>query len=331
MAIGIGRRQLIAALGGAAAAWPFAAGAQQTAMPVIGFLNSLSAPAVARPTAAFLVALKEAGYDDGQNVAIDYLWAEGHYDRLPALAAELVRRRVTVIAAIGGDPAALAAKAATSTIPIVFLVGRDPVTLGLVSSLNRPGGNATGVNLFITEMEAKRIGLLHEMVPAATTLGVLMNPKTADAEAELIEVQVAGRTLHQRIDVVNASDESEIDAAFTAFAQNKAGAILVAADPFFNNRRDLIVTLAARYAIPAVYPLRDFADSGGLISYGTSLTDAYRQAAIDVVRILKGEKPAEIPVVQPTKFEMVINLKTAKTLGLTVPNALLATADEVIE
>ena len=301
MAIGIGRRQLIAALGGAAAAWPFAAGAQQTAMPVIGFLNSLSAPAVARPTAAFLVALKEAGYDDGQNVAIDYLWAEGHYDRLPALAAELVagdghrcdRRR----------SCSTAAKAATSTIPIVFLVGRDPVTLGLVSSLNRPGGNATGVNLFITEMEAKRIGLLHEMVPAATTLGVLMNPKTADAEAELIEVQAAGRTLHQRIDVVNASDEPEIDAAFTAFAQNKAGAILVAADPFFNNRRDLIVTLAARYAIPAVYPLRDFADSGGLISYGTSLTDAYRQAAIDVGRILKGEKPAEIPVVQPTNLK----------------------------
>jgi putative tryptophan/tyrosine transport system substrate-binding protein len=331
MTIEIGRRQFISVLGGAALARPLAAHGQQPAIPAIGFLNSLSPAPMARPLAAFLEGLKENGFVENQNVAIDYRWAEGQYDRLPALAAELVRRRVTVIAAIGGDPAALAAKAATSTIPIVFLVGRDPVTLGLVSSLNRPGGNATGVNLFITEMEAKRIGLLHEMVPAATTLGILMNPKTADAEAELIEVQAAGRALHQRIDVVNASNETEIDAAFMAFAQSKIGAILVAADPFFNNRRDLIVALAARHAIPAVYPLRDFADSGGLISYGTSLTDAYRQAAIDVGRILKGDNAADIPVVQPTKFEMVINLKTAKTLGLTVPNALLATADEVIE
>jgi putative ABC transport system substrate-binding protein len=330
MAINIGRRLFLSALGGATVAWPLAARAQQTA-PVIGFLNSLSAASMARPVAAFLEGLKENGFIENQNVTIDYLWAEGKYDRLPALAAELVRREVTVIAAIGGDPAALAAKAATSTIPIVFLVGRDPVTLGLVSSLNRPGGNATGVNLFITETEAKRIGLLHEMVPAATTLGVLMNPKTADAEAELVEVQAAARTLRQAIDVMNASDELGIEAAFTVFAQSKIGAVLVAADPFFNNRRDLIVALAARHAIPTIYPLRDFADSGGLISYGTSLTDAYRQVAIDVGRILKGEKAAEIPVVQPTKFEMVINLKTAKTLGLTVPNALLATADAVIE
>ena len=211
------------------------------------------------------------------------------------------------------------------------MVGRDPVKLGLVASLNRPGGNATGVNLFITEMEAKRFGLLHELVPTATTFGVLMNPKTAEAETQLSEVQAAGRTLQQRIEVVNASNEIEIDAAFVALAQSKIGAVLVGADPFFNNRRDLIVSLAARYAIPAIYPLRDFADSGGLVSYGTSLTDAYRQVATYTGRILKGEKPGELPVVQPTRFELVINLKTAKALGLSVPLTLQASADEVIE
>jgi putative tryptophan/tyrosine transport system substrate-binding protein len=329
MAIGIERREFIAALG-AAMAWPLAASAQQP-MPVIGILSSLSAAAVARPIAAFLQGLKETGYVDGQNVAIEYRWAEGHYDRLPALAADLVQHGAAVIISVGGDPAALAAKAATSTIPTLFMVGRDPVELGLVASLNRPGGNATGINLFITEMEAKRIGLLHEFVPTATSLGVLLNPKTADAATELSAVNAAGRTLQQRIEIENASNDSEIDAAFTAFAQNKIGALLVGADPFFNNRRDLIVSLAARHAIPAIYSLRDFADSGGLVSYGTSLTDAYRQVAIYAGRILKGEKPADLPVVQPTKFELVINLKTAKTLGLTVPNSLLATADEVIE
>ena len=238
---------------------------------------------------------------------------------------------MTVIVSVGGEPPALAAEGATSTIPIVFMVGRDPVGLGLVASVNRPGGNATGVNLFITEMEAKRFGLLHELVPTVTTLGVLMNPKTAEAETQLSEVQAASRTLQQRIEVVNASNEIEIDAAFAALAQSKIGAVLVGADPFFNNRRDLIVSLAARYAIPAIYPLRDFADSGGLVSYGTSLTDAYRQVAIYTGRILKGEKPGEIPIVQPTKFELVINLKTAKALGLTVPLTLQASADEVIE
>jgi len=300
-------------------------------MPVIGFLNSLSATSMARPVASFLKGLEESGFVEKRNVIIEYLWAEGHYDRLPALAAEFVRRQVTVIAAIGGDPAALAAKAATSTIPIVFLVGRDPATLGLVSSLSRPGGNATGVNFFVTETEAKRLGLLHELVPAATTVGILMNPKTADAAVELDEMQAAAKRLHQTIDIVNASDEGETEAAFKAFHERNIGAVLVAADPFFNNRRDLIVALAARHAIPAIYPLRDFVDSGGLISYGTSLIDAYHQVAIDVARILHGETAAEIPVVQPTRFEMVINLKTAKALGLNLPSALLATADEVIE
>jgi putative tryptophan/tyrosine transport system substrate-binding protein len=327
----VNRREFISLFGGAAAAWPLAAGAQQPAMPVIGFLSSLSSAAVARPVVAFLQGLKEAGYVEGQNVAIEYRWADGQYDRLPALAADLVHRQVTVIVSVGGEPPALAAEGATSTIPIVFMVGRDPVRLGLVASVNRPGGNATGVNLFITEMEAKRFGLLHELVPTVTTLGVLMNPKTAEAETQLSEVQAASRTLQQRIEVVNASNEIEIDAAFAALAQSKIGAVLVGADPFFNNRRDLIVSLAARYAIPAIYPLRDFADSGGLVSYGTSLTDAYRQVAIYTGRILKGEKPGEIPIVQPTKFELVINLKTAKTLGLTVPLTLQASADEVIE
>jgi putative tryptophan/tyrosine transport system substrate-binding protein len=330
MAIGIERRKFISVLGGAAT-WPLAARAQQPAMPVIGFLNSVSPAAIARPVAAFLQGLKETGYVDGQNVAIEYRWADGQYDRLPALAADLAQHQSAVIAALGGDPPALAAKAATSTIPIVFMVGRDPVELGLVASLNRPGGNATGVNLFVTEMEAKRIGLLHELVPASATLGVLMNPKIADAQTELSEVQAAGRALQQQVEVRNASNDTEIEAAFAAFAQGKIGAVLVAADPSFNYRRELIVALAARLAIPAIYPFRDFADSGGLVSYGTSLTDAYRQAAIYAGRILKGEKAAELPVVQPTKFELVINLKTAKTLGLTIPNSLLATADEVIE
>jgi putative ABC transport system substrate-binding protein len=282
-------------------------------------------------SAAFQAPALVSGFDEGKTVGIEYRWAEGQYDRLPDLAIDLVRRQVAVIVTVGGDPPALAAKAATSTIPIVFMVGRNPVKFGLVASLNRPGGNATGVNLYITETEAKRIELLRDLVPTATTLAVLMNPKTADAEIQASEVLAAARALRQQIEIMNASSELDIDTAFASLVQRKVGGLLVGADPFFNNRRDLIVSLAARYAIPTVYPLRDFADSGGLISYGTSLTDAYRQVGIYVGRILKGEKPAELPVVQPTKFELVINLKTMKVLGLKVPPTLLALADEVIE
>jgi ABC-type uncharacterized transport system substrate-binding protein len=325
------RREFITLVGGAAVGWPLAVRAQQPGMPVVGLLGSLSPAAVARPLAALRQSLKDIGYEEGKTLVIEYRWAEGRYGRLPDLAADLARRQVAVIVTVGGDPPALAAKAATSTIPIVFMVGRNPVKFGLVVSLNRPEGNATGVNLFITETEAKRIELLRELVPTSTPLAALMNPKTADAEAQINEVLAAARTLQQQIEVISASDEHEIDTAFAILAQRKIGGLLVGADPFFNNRRDLITSLAARYGIPAIYPLRDFADSGGLMSYGTSLTDAYRQVGVYVGRILKGEKPADLPVVQATKFELVINLKTAKALGLIVPPMLLTSADEVIE
>jgi putative ABC transport system substrate-binding protein len=325
------RRDFIKVIVGSAAVWPVTMRAQQTTMPVVGLLGSLSPAAVARPLAALRQRLKDIGYEEGKTLIIEYRWAEGHYGRLPDLAADLVRRQVAVIVTVGGDPPALAAKAATSTIPIVFMVGRNPVKFGLVASLSRPEGNATGVNLFITETEAKRIELLRELVPKGTPLAALMNPKTADAEAQINDVLAAARTLQQQIEVMSASDEHEIDTAFATLAQRKIGGLLVGADPFFNNRRDLITSLATRYGIPAIYPLRDFADSGGLISYGTSLTDAYRQVGVYVGRILKGEKPADLPVVQATKFELVINLKTAKALGLIVPPMLLTSADEVIE
>jgi putative tryptophan/tyrosine transport system substrate-binding protein len=328
--LAVNRRELITFIG-TTVGWPLAVRAQQPTVPLIGFLGSISPGAVVRPLAAFRQALKEAGFDEGKTVAIEYRWAEGQYERLPDLAADLVRRQAAVIVSVGGDPPALAAKAASATIPIVFMVGRDPVRFGLVASLNRPGGNATGVNLYISETEAKRIGLLRDFLPAVPTLAVLINPKTADAEIQLGEITAAARALRQQIEFMNAGNERDIDAAFATLAQQKAGALLVGADPFFNSRRDLIVSLAARYAIPAIYPLRDFADAGGLISYGTSLTEGYRQIAIYAARILKGEKPGELPVVQPTKFELVINLKTAKALGLPVPDKLLALADEVIE
>jgi len=324
------RREFIALLGGAAAAWPLTARAQP-ARPVIGFLGSISPAVVISPLSSFRRALNEAGFEEGKTVAIEYRWAEGHYDRLPDLAADLVRHHTAVIVTVGGDPPALAAKAATSTIPIVFIVGRDPVKFGLVASLNQPGGNATGVNLYITETEAKRIELLRDLLTTVMTLGVLMNPKTVDSEIQLSEVLTAARALQQRTEVVNASNELEIETAFLTLAQRKVGAILVGADPFFNNRRELIISLAARYAIPAIYPLRDFADSGGLVSYGTSLVDAYHQVGIYAARILKGERPGDLPVMQPTKFDLIINLRTAKALGLNVPDKLLALADEVIE
>jgi len=331
MAFNSGRRNFITLLGGTAASWSFAARAEQPATPAIGVLSSQSAAAVERPLMAFQRGLNELGYVDGQTIAIEYRWAEGQYDRLSALATDLVRRKVAVIVALGGDPPALAAKAATATIPIVFIVGSDPVTFGLVESLNRPGGNATGVNLLLTEIESKRIGLLHELVPTATKFAMLVNPKTANAEAQIRDAQAATRALGLPMEVFNASSDADLEPGFARLTQSKIDALLVEADPYFVARRNLIISLATQHAIPTIYPLREFSDSGGLISYGTNLVEAYRQTANYVSRILKGEKPADLPVVQLTKFELVVNVKAAKALGLTVPQTVLVAADEVIE
>jgi putative tryptophan/tyrosine transport system substrate-binding protein len=322
------RRDFITLLSGAAA-WPLAAGAQQPAVPVIGFLRGSSIERSAHLVTAFRQGLNEAGYFEGQNVAIEYRSAEGEYDRLPALAADLVRRQVTVIVATGGSLPALAAKAATSTIPIVF-TGNDPVRTGLVASLNQPGGNATGVSTLSEEIGSKRLGLLHELVPAATTIALLYNPAYVDVDG-LRDVQSAARTLGQKIQMLKAANEGEIDAAFVAMARERPDALLLGPDPFLVSRREQIVTLANHYKLPALYLWREFAEVGGLASYGPSHTEPYRLVGIYTGRILKGTKPAHLPVIQSTKFELVINLRTARRLGFEIPPMLLARADEVIE
>jgi putative tryptophan/tyrosine transport system substrate-binding protein len=329
MPVTIRRRELIAAIGGAAV-WPLAARAQQPVMPVLGILQSGSSGATAYMTAAFHSGLKEAGYVEGQNVAIVYRYADGQYDRLPMLAAELVRSQVAVIAA-SGDSAVLAARVATATIPIVFITGSDPVALGYVASLNRPGGNVTGVNLLTSNLGAKRIGLLRELVPKADAIGALVNPTYPVAAAQLKEVQAAAASVGVRLIIANASAERDFEPAFALFVQQRSSALMISSDPFFNSRRDQIVALAARHGVPAIYEWREFAEAGGLMSYGTSLTEAYRLAGVYTGRVLKGEKPADLPVMQSIKFEFVINLKTARALGLDVPLGMSAAADEVIE
>ncbi len=323
------RRGFITLLGGAAAAWPLAARAQQTA--VIGYLGAGSATAGVQIMTALRQSLAEAGYVDGRNVAIESHWAEGQYDRLPAMASELVRRQVAVIIATGGTAPALAAKAATTTIPLVFSVTDDPVELGLVASLARPGGNATGVTFLLAVLGPKQLGLLRELVPAAKRIGLLVNPNNTTSTAQMSDVVAAASSLGATIDVVRASDSREIEAAFAMLVRDRAEALLVGTDPFFYSRRVQLATLAARHAIPAIYPVRENVEVGGLMSYGTSLSEVYRQVGAYTVRILKGAKPADLPVVRSTKFELVINLPTARALGLVVPPTLLARADEVIE
>jgi len=328
------RRKFSILLGGAltaSTAWRFAAHAQQKATPVIGYLYGGVAGYSSPDVAAFRRGLDETGYVEGQNVAIEYRWAEGHYDRLPGLAADLVGRKVDVIAAIGVTPVAHAAKDATSTIPIVFIAGGDPVGQGLVASLARPGGNLTGISILVAELGPKRLELLSELVPQAKAIALLRNPKSSGSERAMRDVQEAVRAKGGQLHVLEVSSESEIDAAFGSLVQRQAGALLVVSDQFFFNRREQIAALAAGHAVPVIYEFREYARAGGLISYGASLTAVSRQAGTYAGKILKGAKPADLPALQPTTFELVINLKTAKALGLAIPPSILSRADEVIE
>jgi putative ABC transport system substrate-binding protein len=326
------KRRNFIGLAGSVAAWPLVARAQRPSMPVVGFLGATSPEGYATFVGGFQRGLKEAGFVDGDNVATIYRWAEGQYDRLPGLAAELVSRRVSVIVATGGLPSSLAAKQATETIPIVFTLGSDPVKFGLVSSLNRPNGNITGVTLLAYLLDPKRVELMHELVPDASVVALLANPNSpAQAEAQYADVEAAVQKFGQQLVILKAGTDSEIDSAIAGVAEKKATVLLVSADPLFLSRRDQLVALVTRHAIPSIYEFRQFAEAGGLMSYGINLVDAFRQAGIYVGKILGGAKPADLPVLQPVKFELVINLKTAKMLGLTVPNTMLVAADQVIE
>jgi putative tryptophan/tyrosine transport system substrate-binding protein len=324
------RREFIALFGSAAVALPLAARAQQSAMPVVGFLNASSAVPFAGNLRAFLQGLSEAGYVEGLNATIEYRWAEGHYDRLPALAADLVHRQVAVVAATG-TPAALAAKAATADIPVIFETAGDPVTLGLVAGLNRPGRNVSGVTQLSSELIAKRLGLLHDLIPSAKSIGLLVNPRDVRVETQSRDMLEAAHALGLQIQIVKASTDGAIDTAFAELVRLQAGALVVGTSEFFNARAEQLAAAAARYRVPAIYQYRLFVPAGGLISYGASLADAYRLAGVYTGRVLKGEKPADMPVARPTKFELVINLKTAHALGLSIPPGVLAIADEVIE
>ena len=327
----IGRREFITLLGGAAAAWPMAARTQQPAMPVIGLMSGRAPNEASRPVAeAFRNGLAQIGYVEARNVVIEYYWMEGQTERFPIIAPELARRAVSVIVAIG-TVSAQAAKAATTTVPIVFVTGDDPVIVGLVASLSRPGANVTGLTFLTSTLGAKRLELLREVAPNRAAVAVLVDPNSPESQSQLRDVQDAARALGQGLVVLNAGTHGDLDAAFTALAQQGAGALLVTGSPFFGSQRDRIIALAARHAVLAIYQFRDFPAAGGLISYGASITDAWRQAGVYAGRILKGERPSDLPVTQPTKYELVINLKTAKALGLDVPASLLARADEVIE
>ena len=325
------RREFVTLIGGAAAAWPLAARAQQLSIPLIGFLSSRSAHDSINAVSAFREGLAAAGRVEGRNVGIEFRWADGRFDRLPALAEELARQPVAVLAAVAGQQTPRAAQAATTSIPIVFGIGEDPVKEGLVPNLNRPGGNMTGATFFTALLGAKRLGILRELVPQAEVVGLLVNQNSTQGQGQVRDVQEAAHKLGERLVILNGGSDEDIDKAFASLAQQRIGALLVGADPFFDPRRDRLIALVAQHAVPAIYQFRDYTFAGGLMSYGASITDLYKQVGIYVGRILNGDNPAELPVMLPTKFELVINLKTAKTLGLTIPPGVLALADEVIE